>query len=81
MGFEIIVGSKIMAQQVITLNRVEEELPSIADISKSDDIELQEITERVTKSMGDLIIQLKGEVATLPMHGQAAQEYLRCAQS
>ena len=55
------MGSKIMAQQAITLNRVEEELPSAANISKLDDIELQEIMERTTKSMENLIPQLEGE--------------------
>ena len=45
------MGSKIMAQQAIALNRVEKELPSAAIIGKLDDIELQEIIERVTKSM------------------------------
>ena len=43
------------------LNRVEEELPSVSDVAKADDIELQEIA----KSTEDLIAQGQG---TLPMH-------------
>ena len=32
------------------LNRMKEELPSASDITKADDIELQEITENATKA-------------------------------
>ena len=53
-GFDIPVG-KVTVWQVITLNRVEEELPSASDIAKADDIELQEIA----KSMENLIAQFK----------------------
>ena len=60
LGFKIVVSSKITAQQAITLNKVEEELPSAANISKSDDTELQEITENVTKGKEDLIVQFEG---------------------
>ena len=35
LDFEIVVGSKKMAQQAITLNRVEEQLPSVADIGQA----------------------------------------------
>ena len=41
------------------LNKVEEELPSMSDIAKADDIELQEITENAAKSTEDLITQLE----------------------
>ena len=61
LGFEIVVGSKITAQQAITLNKVEEELPSATDIGKSDGIELQEIMRRTMKSAENLLRQLKGE--------------------
>ena len=44
------------------LNRVAEELPSMSDVAKADDIELQEIA----KSMEDLIAQFEGQ-ETLPM--------------
>ena len=40
------------------LNRVKEELPSTSDITKVDDIELQEVMENASKSMEDLISQL-----------------------
>ena len=39
LGFDIPRG-KVMAQQAVMLNRVEEELPSASDIAKADDIEL-----------------------------------------
>ena len=43
------------------LNKVKEELPSASDITKADDIELQQITENATKSMEDLISQMKND--------------------
>ena len=51
------------------LNRVEEEMPSMSDVAKADDIEFQEITENVAKSTENLIEQLDGESSKdLPMH-------------
>ena len=44
LGFDIPKG-KLTARQAVMLNRVKEELPSTSDITKVDDIELQEITE------------------------------------
>ena len=41
LGFNIPVG-KVTAQQAETLNKAAEELPSASDITKADDIELQE---------------------------------------
>ena len=38
---------------------MEEELPSMSDITKADDIELQEITENAARSTDNLIAQLK----------------------
>ena len=38
---------------------MKEELPSTSDITKADDIELQEITENASKSTEDLISQMK----------------------
>ena len=58
LGFDIPRG-KVTAWQVIMLNGVKEELPSTSDITKADDIELQEITENVSKSTEDLISQMK----------------------
>ena len=47
------------------LNKAEEELPSMSDIAKATDIELQEITENASKSMENLNQQLEAE--DLPM--------------
>ena len=60
LGFEIVMSIKIRAQQIIALNNMEEELPSAADIGKSDDIVLQEILEKIMKGMEDIIMQFKG---------------------
>ena len=49
LGFDIPKG-KLTARQ---------ELPSASDITKADDIELQEIMENASKSMEDLILQMK----------------------
>ena len=54
LGFNIPVG-KLTAQQAIMLNKAAEELPSESDITRVDDIELQEITE---KALG-IISQIK----------------------
>ena len=58
LGFDIPKG-KLTAQQAVMLNRVNEELPSMSDITKVDEIELQEITENASKSTEDLILQIK----------------------
>ena len=42
LGFNILVG-KVTARQAVMLNKAAEELPSESDITKADDIELQEI--------------------------------------
>ena len=55
LGFNIPVG-KLTARQAIMLNNAAEELPSESDITKGDDIELQEIAE---KALG-IISQIKG---------------------
>ena len=47
LGFNIPVG-KLTARQVIMLNKAAEELPSESDITKVDDIELQEIVEKTS---------------------------------
>ena len=54
LGFNIPVG-KLTARQVVMLNKTAEELPSESDITKADDIELQEI---VGKTSG-IISQIK----------------------
>ena len=45
LGFNIPVG-KLTAWQAVMLNKAAEELPSESDITKADDIELQEIVEK-----------------------------------
>ena len=63
LGFDL---DKVTAEQAELLNRVEEDMPSVSNITKADDIELQEITENATKSTEDLISQFEGQ-ETLPM--------------
>ena len=58
LGFDIPRGS-VTAQEAVMLNRAKEELPSVSDIHKADDIELQEIMENASKSMEDLISQMR----------------------
>ena len=61
---------KVTARQAAALNRVEEEFPSVSDVAKADDIELQEITENVVRSTDNLIKQLEGTSSEkLPMCG------------
>ena len=49
--------------------RVEEEMPSMSDVAKADDIELQEIMENARRSIENLIAQLEGDSSEdLPMH-------------
>ena len=47
LGFNILVG-KLTAWQDVMLNKAAEELPSESDITKADDIELQEIVEKAS---------------------------------
>ena len=47
LGFNIPVG-RITARQAVMLNKAAEELPSESDITRADDIELQEIAERAS---------------------------------
>ena len=54
LGFNIPVG-KMTAHQAVMLNKAAEELPSASDITKVDDIELQEIAEKAS----DFIFQIK----------------------
>ena len=46
-------------KQAIALNKAQEELPSALNITKADDIELQEIAEKASKSTEDIISQIK----------------------
>ena len=54
LGFDIPRG-KVTARQAVMLNKASEELPSESDITRADDIELQEIAE---KALG-IISQIK----------------------
>ena len=47
LGFNIAVG-KVTARQAVMLNKAAEKLPSESDITKADDIELQEIAEKTS---------------------------------
>ena len=47
LGFNIPVG-KVTARQAVMLNKASEELPSESDITRADDIELQEIAEKAS---------------------------------
>ena len=47
LGFNILVGRKT-ARQAVMLNKAAEELPSDSDITKADDMELQEIVEKAS---------------------------------
>ena len=47
LGFDIPRG-KVTARQAVMLNKAAEELPSESDITKVDDIELQEIAEKTS---------------------------------
>ena len=60
LGFNIPVG-KVTAWQAVMLNKAAEELPSESDITRADDIELQEIAEKATKSTEDLILHLNDQ--------------------
>ena len=55
LGFNIPVG-KVTARQAVVLNKAAEELPSESDITGVDDIELQEIVEKLAS---DIISQIK----------------------
>ena len=60
LGFDIPRG-KLTARQAVMLNKTQEELPSESDITGADDIELQEIAEKATKSTEDLILRLNDQ--------------------
>ena len=53
LGFKIPVGC-ITARQAVMLNKAEEELPSESDITRADDIELQEIAEKASSVISQI---------------------------
>ena len=66
LGFNV-PKDEVTPQQAAALNKVKEELTSTSDITKADNIEMQEIMKRTVKSMEDLIAQFEGE-ETLTKH-------------
>ena len=67
LGFDIPRG-KLTAWQAFALNKTKEELPSESDITKADDIELQEIVENALRSIENLNQQVQEEpTSDLPM--------------
>ena len=50
---------KLTARQAVMLNKAAEELPSESDITKADDIELQEIAEKSIEKASGIISQIK----------------------
>ena len=63
-GFDI-PRDKVTAREAVMLNKVKEELPSESDITKADDIELQEIVDNASRSITNLKQQLEDQ--DLPM--------------
>ena len=53
LGFNIPVG-KVTARQAVMLNKAQEELPSESDITRVDDIELQEIAEKASSIISQI---------------------------
>ena len=74
LGFNI-PKDKLTARQAVMLNRVEEELPSMSDIAKADDIELQEITENALRSMENALRSMKKNLISqfecIEKHGES----------
>ena len=67
LGFDILRG-KLTARQAVMLNKTQEELPSESDITKADDIELQEIVENASRSIESLNQQVQEQpTEDLPM--------------
>ena len=60
LGFNI-PRRKVTTQQAVMLNKATEELSSESDITRADDIELQEIAEKAMKSTEDLISHLNDQ--------------------
>ena len=64
MGFNI-TKTNLKPQHILDLLEKRVELPSSSDITKADDIELQEITENITKSRESLISQMKHNLSQM----------------
>ena len=67
LGFDVPVG-RITARQFMASYRARSQLPSTSDITRADDIELQEIAEKVSRSIENLNQQVQEEpTEDLPM--------------
>ena len=63
-----ILKSKVTAREAVLLNEAQEELPSVSDADKVDDIELQEIVKNAMRSMENPNQQVQEEpTEDLPM--------------
>ena len=62
MGFKVSIG--ITTRQAAMLNKTEEELPSASAISRANEIEMQELTEKVISSNEDLIREISSDRGT-----------------
>ena len=60
LGFDVPVG-RITVRQFMASYRVGSQLPSTSDITRADDIELQEIAEKASRSMENLNQQVQEE--------------------
>ena len=67
LGFDVPVGH-ITAHQFMASYRAGSQLPSTSDITRADDIELQEIAEKASRSIENLNQQVQEEpTKDLPM--------------
>ena len=67
LGFDVPVG-RITARQFMASYRARSQLPSTSDITRADDIELQEIAEKASRSIENLNQQVQEEpTKDLPM--------------
>ena len=67
LGFDMPRG-KLTAWQAVMLNKTQEELPSESDITKADDIKLQQIVETASRNIENLKEQVQEEpTEDLPM--------------
>ena len=63
MGFDIPKG-KVTPQEAAMLNKTEEELPTASAINRANDIEMQELTAKASKSAKDLINEISSDQGT-----------------
>ena len=63
MGFDIPKG-KVTPQEAAMLNKTEEELPTASAIDRANDIEMQELTAKASKSAKDLINEISSDRGT-----------------